>query len=151
MRTYVLLNPSTNVVQFASSTSLPVDETVGWLDITDHLESQDGGSSYLNRKAISLDPLAFDMTAHYDHETGDLLVMPYVLTVLEFQRRFTREERIAVRIAAKTDAVVEDLVRLMDAATAIDVDDSDIVAGLNYLVTLGILTVERVAQIRMRV
>lgn len=62
------------------------------------------------------------------------------LTRLEFLRRFTMEQRIALRETAKTNAVLADAMDLLYRAEDIRTDDPDTVAMINYCVSLGLLT-----------
>lgn len=66
-----------------------------------------------------------------------------VLTQLAFLRRFTAEERIAIRASA--DPVVQDFLHLLGLAQDIRLDDADTVAGVGYLESLGLLAVGRAA------
>lgn len=68
---------------------------------------------------------------------------PAILTQLGFLRRFTAEERIAIRASA--DPVVQDFLHLLGLAQEIRLDDADTVAGVNYLETLGLLAEGRAA------
>lgn len=61
------------------------------------------------------------------------------LTRLEFLRRFTMQQRIALREAAKTDPVLADAMDLLYRAEDIRTDDLDTVAMINYCVALGLL------------
>lgn len=80
----------------------------------------------------------------------DGLVAAYLvtkLTKLEYQTRFTAAERIAIRTAAKTDPVVEDILALMDSASEIDLTDPRTVQGANALEALGHIAAGRAAEI----
>lgn len=66
-----------------------------------------------------------------------------VLTQLSFLRRFSPEERIAIR--ASTDPVVQDFLHLLGLAQDIRLDDADTVAGVGYLESLGLLAAGRAA------
>lgn len=66
-----------------------------------------------------------------------------VLTQLSFLRRFSPEERIAIR--ASTDPVVQDFLHLLGLAQEIRLDDADTVAGVGYLESLGLLAAGRAA------
>ncbi len=68
-----------------------------------------------------------------------------------FLRRFTALERIAVYQAEANDPVIRDffeLLRVTSAAGPIQLDDTDVAAGLDYLATVGILAAHRPAEIR---
>lgn len=73
-----------------------------------------------------------------------------------FKRRFTVEERIAIRAtedAEETPAQVRfllgDFREVLDATDQVYLDDPDLVNGLGFLVTLGLLGEERPAEIRL--
>lgn len=68
-----------------------------------------------------------------------------VLTQLSFLRRFSPEERIAIR--ASTDPVVQDFLHLLGLAQEIRLDDADTVAGVGYLESLGLLAEGRAAEV----
>ncbi len=70
-------------------------------------------------------------------------VSPEPLTQLAFLRRFTAEERIAIR--ASTDPVVQDFLHLLGLAQEIRLDDYDTMAGVGYLESLGLLDEGRTA------
>ena len=64
-------------------------------------------------------------------------------TAYQFLLRFTTQERAAYRNAAKTDDNVADFMGLAQAAQEILNDDPMAVAGMNYLVSVGLLTEQR--------
>jgi hypothetical protein len=65
------------------------------------------------------------------------------LTRLQFLQRFTFDELVAIETAAETTAGLRVLQRQQNAAEYIDVLDPSTVGGVQYLVSLGLLTVER--------
>lgn len=67
------------------------------------------------------------------------------ITKLQFLRRFTAEERIAIR--ASTDPVIVDFMALLDLAEDVRVDDPDTTAAVAYLTALGLLATDRDAEI----
>ena len=56
-----------------------------------------------------------------------------------FMMRIPTPKRIGIRAAAKSDPVVEDFVALLDAVSEVHSDDPGTVAGLDYLVSIGLL------------
>jgi hypothetical protein len=68
---------------------------------------------------------------------------PTIWTALEFMRRFTQSERLAIITAGRTDAAVEDIRSQLAASNEVISDDPSLVAGLIYLVSKGLLTPER--------
>lgn len=72
---------------------------------------------------------------------------PRPITAIEFSLRFSVEESIAIRASA--DPVVKEWVRRLDdpRLLEIDLERQEVVDGLNYLVTEGLLTAVRVQEI----
>ena len=66
-----------------------------------------------------------------------------VWTAYEFLNRFTYSERAAYRQAAKTDDLIADFMSLAQAAQEIISDDPMTVQGMDYLVSVGIITQQR--------
>jgi len=64
-------------------------------------------------------------------------------TSYQFLLRFTAAERAAFRAAALTDANVADFQQLAQAAQEVVSDDPMTVAGMDYLVSSGLLTAAR--------
>lgn len=92
---------------------------------------------------------------HYDATTG-VFAAPVAppapepsneLTKIEYLKRFTQDERIAIRAAGKVNSVVEDYIELMNAAVIVHKDDPNTIAGLNALTQAGILAPGRAAEI----
>lgn len=67
------------------------------------------------------------------------------LTKLQFLRRFTTQERIAIR--GSTNPVIVDFMQLLDLALDVRLDDPDTVDGLHYLESLNLIGVGRAAEI----
>jgi len=66
---------------------------------------------------------------------------PVTCSSYEFLQRFTQAERIAIE--ASEDVCIKDFASLLKAAQEIDFDDVNTLAGMAYLVSLGLLTEER--------
>lgn len=64
-------------------------------------------------------------------------------TAYEFLNRFTYSERAAYRNAAKTDDLIADFMSLAQAAQEIISDDPMTVQGMDYLVSVGIISQQR--------
>lgn len=64
-------------------------------------------------------------------------------TSYQFFLRFTAEERAAFRTAALTDPNVADFQQLAQAAQEVISNDPMTVAGMNYLVSVNLLTEQR--------
>ena len=72
---------------------------------------------------------------------------PKVYTAYQFLLRFTSDERAAFRTAAETDQTVADFQQLAGAAQEINTDDPMTIAGMDYLVSVGLLTQKRKGEI----
>ena len=70
-----------------------------------------------------------------------------VWTKLEYLRRFTQEERITIREAAKTSAPLADYLELLALAEEIRSDDPDIAAALAFLESSGLIAAGRAREI----
>ena len=66
-----------------------------------------------------------------------------IISKLEFLRRFTAEERIAIR--ASTNPIIVDFMELLNLAENVRLDDADTIAGVNYLESIALLAVGRAA------
>ena len=71
----------------------------------------------------------------------------YSWTSYEFLNRFTKQERTQIRTKAKNDDNVADFEMLATAAQEINSNDPITIAGMNYLVSVNILTPQRKAEI----
>lgn len=69
------------------------------------------------------------------------------LTKLEYLRRFTAEERIAIRTVAKTNVVLEDYLALLELAEEVRTDDPDTVAAVQLLEAAGLLAAGRAVEV----
>lgn len=66
-----------------------------------------------------------------------------IWTAYEFLTKFTYTERAAYRNAAKTDDLVADFMGLAQAANEIISDNPVVIQGMDYLVSIGVLTQAR--------
>lgn len=98
-------------------------------------ESQIAESSY------EINPTTVNQTWTIRNKTADELRKSW--TAYQFLLRFTPQERAAYRAAAQTDEMVADFLNLATAAQEIINDDPMTIAGMNYLVSVGLLTQAR--------
>jgi len=70
-----------------------------------------------------------------------------ILTPYEFLKRFTSEERKAIKAATLTNPDVDDLWTMFTVAQNIDLKNEDTINGVNALESLGILAKGRAAEI----
>ncbi len=80
-----------------------------------------------------------------DDSEPETPVTPQPLTQLAFLRRFTAQERIAIR--SSTDPIIQDFLQLVSLAQDILVTDPDTQMGVGYLAQQGFIAPERVAEI----
>lgn len=70
-------------------------------------------------------------------------VTPKTYTAYQFLTRFTAEERAAFRDAAVTDSIVADFQQLAGAAQEIETNNPVTIAGMEYLVSINLITESR--------
>ena len=88
----------------------------------------------------------------YDHTELTLQapvpeIVPRTMTKLEYLRRFTVDERVAIRAAAAANPVLADYLQLMELATEIDTGDPDTIAVVTTLEQAGLIAVGRAQEI----
>ena len=66
---------------------------------------------------------------------------------IDYLRRLTMAERMAIRALAETDPVVADIVDLQRNAAVIRSNDPDLLMALDYLTAVGVLAVGRKGEI----
>jgi hypothetical protein len=87
---------------------------------------------------------------HHNAETGEFEAVPQPrasIPKIEYLRRFTQSERVAIRLAAAANHTVNDYVELLNATTTLHLDDPDVIAGVNSLESAGLLAAGRAAEI----
>ena len=98
-----------------------------------------------------IDGLAVPFTdfEHTELADGAVDVTPtsYTWIKLQYLRRFTQAERIAIRGAATQSAELDDYLDLLALAEEVKSDDHDIVAALNMLECAGLLAPGRAQEI----
>lgn len=105
--------------------------------VTDDHVAQEG------EKLLPL-PEDFSLDA-WEYAGGVLRKKPARLTKLDYMRRFTLVEEAGIRMAARTDPMIEVILGRLSAAEYIDVTDSETIAGIDYLIGQGLLAPERKA------
>jgi hypothetical protein len=73
--------------------------------------------------------------------------LPPVITKVAFRFRLTDAEYVAILTASKTDVAVEAWVSTFNMVSQVNLSDERTVAGLNVLVSEGLLTQERATEI----
>jgi hypothetical protein len=92
-------------------------------------------------RSFVVNPTTVDVVWTVRPKTADELRK--IFTAYEFLLRFTPQERAAFRAAANTDPLVADFQQLASAAQEVIGDDPMTIAGMNYLVSVGLLSQER--------
>jgi predicted HAD superfamily hydrolase len=96
--------------------------------------------------------LAF-VTEHYPGHWKDITPSSpepekeMVITKLAFKRRFTMQELVAFKTLTQTDVTAEVFDDLINIAEDVTLDDPMLISGMDYLVSVGILTEERNSEI----
>ena len=93
----------------------------------------------------------FDLV-DYDHtewtpETPADEPVSRTLTKLEYLRRFTVEERVAIRAASEQNPVLADYLQLMELAQEINTGDPDTIAAVTMLEQVGLLAEGRAQEV----
>jgi len=95
--------------------------------------------------------MGFDTHDHTLEPADDVItdVVPnsYTWSKLEYLRRFTQDERIAIRAAAKQVPQLDDYLELLALASEVRSDDPDIVAALAMLEGAGLIAAGRAQEI----
>lgn len=80
--------------------------------------------------------------------TATVVTSRFIWTKFEFLRRFSPQERIAIRRAiAAGDEIAEDFMALLEMASEVDSDVPELAAGLGYLEASGLLAAGRANEI----
>ena len=69
------------------------------------------------------------------------------VTKLEYLRRFTGQERVTIRQAAKENPVLEDYLAMLEIAQEINLDDPDTIAAVNMLESVGLIATGRATEV----
>jgi len=88
-----------------------------------------------------------DHAVEADNGIPDAPVVAMIRTKLEYLRRFTQEERIAIRTAAKSSAALDDYMQLMELAEEVRSDDPDVASALAMLEGVGLIGAGRAQEI----
>ena len=93
----------------------------------------------------------FDLV-NYDHTAWNPEAPPAAptsrtMTKLEYLRRFTTAERVAIRAAAASNPVLDDYLKLMELAQEIDTGDADTIAAVTMLEQAGLIAAGRANEV----
>ena len=84
---------------------------------------------------------------HIRQKEVEAAPVPRTITKLEYLRRFTTDERVAIRAAASANAVLDDYLKLMELAQEINLDDPDTIAAVQMLEQAGLIAAGRAQEI----
>ena len=70
-----------------------------------------------------------------------------ILSKLDYLRRFTSDERVTIRQAAKVTPVLEDYLAMLELADEINTGDADTIAAVNMLEQAGLIAPGRAAEV----
>ena len=84
---------------------------------------------------------------HIRQKEVEAAPVPRTITKLEYLRRFTVEERVAIRAAAAANPVLSDYLQLMELAHEISLDDPDTVAAVQMLEQSGLIAAGRAIEV----
>lgn len=109
--------------------------------------------AYEAESAVDWPEFPFADYNHILHVEQPLVQEPVERNIsgVQYMRRFTQEERIAIRNAAKVSAELDDYLRLLDTTVAqrgdVDLNDPDVAAALNLLESYGLIAAGRAAEV----
>lgn len=110
---------------------------------------------------VAKDDINFNISGLYeDHPKWEVIVQPWLdegntielyippteiktWSTLEFLKKFTQQERKSIKQAAKNDEDLDDFMLLLTSSSIVVETDTDLIAGMGYLVTSGQITQER--------
>ena len=106
---------------------------------------------YASEAPIEWSGMGFDTHDHVELVEiidGAINVVPTrIFSQVEWLRRFTKEERIAIRAAAAANAELDDFIKLMDATPEIRSDDPDVIKAMGLLEQAGLIGAGRANEV----
>lgn len=124
MTTFTVTNKQTSAVVYRYASDAPVEWAGMGFDTHDHTPD-----------------------AVPDIDITDVVPTAMIWTKLEYLRRFTQAERIAIRTTTKTVPMLEDYMALLELASEVRSDDPDVIAALNMLEAGGLIGTGRAQEI----
>ena len=95
-------------------------------------------SAEMAQEVNGFDLIDYDHVEYFPDEPA-VVVPTTILTKLAYLRRFTTEERVMIREAAKVNPVLDDYLAMMELAEEINTGDADTVAAVNMLEQVGLI------------
>ena len=103
--------------------------------------------AYTADEATDFPEYPFAQYNHFRQKEVEAAPVPRTITKLEYLRRFTTDERVAIRAAAVANPVLDDYLKLMELAQEINLDDTDTVAAVLMLEQVGLIAAGRAAEV----
>lgn len=92
--------------------------------------------------------------AQFNHTIKSTIEQPAPareISGVSYLRRFTQEERIAIRASAVSSKVLDDYLKLLDITIAqggvVNLDDPDTIAAVNMLESVGLIATGRASEV----
>ena len=103
--------------------------------------------AYTADAACDFPEYPFQQFSHVLKKPEPVIQPQRTITKLEYLRRFTTDERVAIRAAAASNPVLADYLQLMELAQEINLDDPDTVAAVAMLEQAGLIAAGRAAEV----
>ena len=87
------------------------------------------------------------LTQQLVNDAEAIFLEPKSCTPLEFFERFTKSERAAIRVLAKSNDDIDDWMDMLKVAGVVDINDANTISGVDALVAAGSITEQRKAEI----
>ena len=117
------------------------DQEIKWQTQKHNSQPPTVSNTEVAESSFQINPTTVSQVWTVRNKTSDELRS--IWTAYEFLNRFTYSERAAYRNAAKTDDLVADFMGLAQAANEIISDNPVVIQGMDYLVSIGVLTQQR--------
>ena len=72
-----------------------------------------------------------------------------IFVKIDYLKLFTQDERISIYRASLTNNKIRDYLYILDSSTTVSLSDIDIQSGLTTMESIGLLSTERAARIRL--
>ena len=103
--------------------------------------------AYSADEATDFPEYPFAQYNHIRQKEVEAVPVPRTITKLEYLRRFTTDERVAIRAAASANPVLDDYLKLMELAQEINLDDPDTIAAVQMLEQSGLIAAGRAVEV----
>lgn len=126
-----------------------ISQVSGEINSPNHIELETEDYSYL-RKVYSNNQwtdqvVELNLSDPYNPPQTEINLN--IMSKLKFNQRFTFDELVAIETAAGTTPGIRVFQSQLALADYIDVTDANTIAGINYLVSLNLITTERATEI----